>query len=201
MPSRTEKNEERRSQILNAAMKIFARDGFQKARMDDIAKETGVAKGTVYLYFKSKEEIIKSTIDRLFLGEFKEIMALIDQEMSAKDKLNQVFEIVINDYKNLTPFLPILYEFYAYAIRKKGLRKIFSEYFDRYMELLSTIIQQGIDQEEFKPCDPREAAVAIGALIEGMLLLSIFVPDEIDIEKHTRFGVQTVLAGLLIEKP
>lgn len=199
MSPRTADSEERRSQILNAAMKIFARDGFQKARMDDIAKETGVAKGTVYLYFKGKEDIVKSTIDRMFLSEFKEITVLVDEEMSVTDKLNQVFEIAINDYKKLTPFLPILYEFYAYAIRGKGLRKIFASYYERYMELMSIIIQQGIDMGEIKSCDPREAAVAIGAIIEGTMLLSIFMPDEIDIEKHIRFGVQTLLAGMLIE--
>jgi len=56
MSPRPDVSEERKNQILDAAGKVFARLGFQKTRMDDIVEESGLSKGTLYWYFKSKDE-------------------------------------------------------------------------------------------------------------------------------------------------
>ncbi len=56
---------ERRSQIIEAATAVFAHLGFDKARMDDIAKKSGVSKGTLYLYFESKDDIISVCIHNM----------------------------------------------------------------------------------------------------------------------------------------
>jgi len=58
----TAKKEEKKNAILNAALKIFSRKGYVSAALDDVAKEAGVAKGTLYLYFKDKEDLFASTI-------------------------------------------------------------------------------------------------------------------------------------------
>jgi AcrR family transcriptional regulator len=57
-------SEFRRAKIVDAARSIFARKGFARGIMDEIAKEAGIAKGTIYLYFRSKEEIYKAVMDR-----------------------------------------------------------------------------------------------------------------------------------------
>src|ERR1039458_4500495 len=57
-------SEFRRTKIVDAARSIFARKGFARGIMDEIAKEAGIAKGTIYLYFRSKKEIYKAVMDR-----------------------------------------------------------------------------------------------------------------------------------------
>ena len=57
-------SEFRRAKIVDAARSIFARKGFARGIMDEIAKEAGIAKGTIYLYFRSKKEIYKAVMDR-----------------------------------------------------------------------------------------------------------------------------------------
>ena len=59
MSPKPDVSEERKEQIATAATKIFSEQGFDKARMDDIASEAKLSKGTLYLYFKSKDAIIK----------------------------------------------------------------------------------------------------------------------------------------------
>ena len=58
----TRRKLERPAEILDAALKVFAQKGFAAARMDDIAKDAGVTKGTIYLYFENKEAVFKSLV-------------------------------------------------------------------------------------------------------------------------------------------
>lgn len=67
--ARSDVSEERRSQILDAAVAVFARLGFHQARMDDIVQEAGLSKGALYWYFKSKDEIVMAILSSLFERE------------------------------------------------------------------------------------------------------------------------------------
>jgi TetR/AcrR family fatty acid metabolism transcriptional regulator len=58
--------EETKGRIIKSAIKLFANKGFHETKVEDIAVESGVAKGTIYLYFKSKEEIMESSLDFIF---------------------------------------------------------------------------------------------------------------------------------------
>src|SRR5690349_25092463 len=58
----TRRKQSRPTEILDAALKVFAHKGFAAARMEDIAKEAGVTKGTIYLYFENKEAVFKSLV-------------------------------------------------------------------------------------------------------------------------------------------
>src|SRR5580704_4240762 len=83
-------SEFRKSELLSAARTVFARRGFHEATIDDIAREAGVAKGTVYLYFESKHQI--------YLGALRDGIEMLNREMRAeaaaptvvKDKLRKL---------------------------------------------------------------------------------------------------------------
>jgi len=64
---REEHEEQRRAQILEAALAVFSRDGFHAARVEAIAREAGLAKGTIYLYFPTKEAILQAAVERFSL--------------------------------------------------------------------------------------------------------------------------------------
>lgn len=190
-------NQIRREQILAASLKIFSQHGFLKTRMEDIALEMGLAKGTIYLYFKSKDEIIKNSIDQLFKGEFNKIDSFITSDLSPAEKLILIGEITISDLDTYSALLPVVYEFYAYALRKKTLRPVFSKYFEAYVKRIVVIIEDGIQKGDFKPCDAREVAVSITAVVEGTILMKAYIPDAFDLGAQTRAGLHSILAGIL----
>jgi AcrR family transcriptional regulator len=64
---REEHEEQRRAQILEAALAVFSRDGFHAARVESIAREAGLAKGTIYLYFPTKEALLAAAVERFSL--------------------------------------------------------------------------------------------------------------------------------------
>ena len=87
MSPKQDVSDERKSQILDAAMEIFAKKGFHKTRMSDIAESSGLSKGSLYWYFDSKDAIILKLIDRVFEFEFKDLTALLSDVRSVEERL------------------------------------------------------------------------------------------------------------------
>jgi len=77
----------RRNEIVDAARTVFARRGFAGGIIDEIAREAGIAKGTVYLYFRSKTEIYKAVLDRDMESLTRGTVEAIDRAPSLKDKI------------------------------------------------------------------------------------------------------------------
>src|SRR3954467_2448973 len=91
---------EKRRQILDAAVKVFARQGFHACRVSDIADEAGVAYGLVYHYFSSKDQVL----DTLFLERWDVLLATIRavdaSERPARDKLHAIAGFIVDSYEH-----------------------------------------------------------------------------------------------------
>jgi AcrR family transcriptional regulator len=80
-------SEFRRAEIVDAARSVFARRGFAHGIMDEIAQEAGIAKGTIYLYFRSKTEVYKAVLDHDMKALKKSTLERMDAAMSLRDKI------------------------------------------------------------------------------------------------------------------
>jgi len=196
MSPRPNVSEERKDQILNAAEEVFTEKGFDEARMEDIADELGLSKGTVYLYFKSKNDLIISILDRLFEREFSQLENREDENMSAVEGILNFTELMANDVGRMLRLIPIVYEFLALAFRNKYVQYALKEYLNRYLLILTKMIQRGVDAGELKPVDPTEVAIAIGAIMEGTLLLWVYDKSLIDPRRHILSGMRLLLSGI-----
>src|SRR5688572_29479789 len=100
MAARAEKAADRRRQILDAAVRVFARQGFHTCRVSDIADEAGVAYGLVYHYFQSKDEVL----DTLFLERWDVMLDAIReidaQAIPANDKLGAIASFIVDSYRH-----------------------------------------------------------------------------------------------------
>lgn len=190
-------SDERKSQIIDASIDVFAKRGFQNTRMDDIANKAKLAKGTLYLYFKNKDEIIQHVLASMVENELTEIKNLQHADLPAKDKLLRAVDLAINDFKKFEPILPLFFEFYAYALRSKSIRKFLGTFLDAYLDALIPIIEDGIANGELKDVDPESAAISIGTIFEGTIILMIYDPKRIDLDKHMHFSAKILLEGLL----
>jgi TetR/AcrR family transcriptional regulator len=196
MSPRPNVTDERTSQIINAAEDVFTKKGFDEARMDDIAEQTGLSKGTLYNYFKSKDDLIIAILDRIFQREFKVFESIDLANMSATDAIWNFAETTSKDVKMMMRLLPITYEFMGLAFRNKLVQKAFKTYFNHYMDILIPIIQHGINSGEFRPADAKEVALAMGAIMEGTLLLWVYDKSLVDPEVHIRSGMKLLLEGV-----
>ncbi len=199
MPPRPDVSEERKAQILEAATMVFTKHGFADARMDDIVAQSGLSKGAIYWYFDSKEAIIVSILDQIFDYETGYIRELLEREDSAKMKLEVVVETTIKELEKIKPLMPIFFDFWSLSVRKKTINQAIKRYYQSFLDLVEPVLEQGIEQGEFRPVVVSETAIAIGAMLEGTILFYVYFSDIIDLERQFRTNLDLILEGICIK--
>ncbi len=197
MTPRRNVSEQRRLQILQAAQHVFARMGFHKARMDDIAREAGVSKGTLYWYYKGKDAIIAALLDQIFSWEMNALQEVIREDGPVTERLRYLVAGSARHVKSLHFLAPIAFEFYALAGRNAQVRSALRRYYAAYSRDLARLIQEGITAGEFSPStDPELVARTIVALFEGLVLLWIVDPVHLDLQRQAQASLDVVLDGI-----
>jgi AcrR family transcriptional regulator len=191
-------SEIRRNQIVDAATHVFVRQGFQHARMDDIVEECGLSKGTLYWYFKSKEDIINAILRRLFTGELENLESLLQVEGSASERLMQLTHYRVAGLKRMSNLVPIIFEFYAVAVHQQWVQQFIGEYFMHFRSLLEHLIQQGIDRGEFRSVDATKTAISFASLYEGLTLHWMMDPQGVQWEILSENSIPMLLDGLKV---
>ena len=192
-------SEIRRNQILDAATKVFVRQGFQHARMDDIVEESGLSKGTLYWYFKSKEDIINAILRRLFTGELENLESLLQAEGTASERLIQLTDFRVIGMKRMSNLVPIIFEFYAVAVHQQWVKQFINEYFGHFRTLLEELIQQGIDEGEFRHVNATQAAITFASLYEGLTLHWMMDPQTVQWDILSENSIPLLLNGLKVK--
>lgn len=189
---------DKRRLILDAAVKVFAREGFYGCRVADIADEAGVAYGLVYHYFRSKDEIL----DTLFLerwGLMLEEIARVDAEPApAREKLAAVAGFIIDSYRHDPDLMKVIIVDVTRAANSFGrshLEKIREAY-----ELIGGIVAAAQQSGELRTdITPTFAAMAFYGTVEQVLTGWIFdiLPEAAeDYEQAKEFIVGTICDGL-----
>jgi AcrR family transcriptional regulator len=196
MMARPDVSEERRAQILDAALEVFARQGFHEARMDDIAQASGLSKGALYLYYKSKDAIIGALLTSIFNIAMRGSLAVEHADGPVRDRILEITERFAGEIDRFSRAMPVMLEFYAIAARDRTVRKYMGEILDEYAELVAHLLAQGMDRGEFRGGDPHDLAVGLIAIWEGMALLWAISPERIQWRKQTTLAVKAFLDGL-----
>jgi len=198
MSPRPDVSEERKNQILEAALAVFARLGFQQTRMDDIAEQAGLSKGALYLYYKSKDAIIAALLKYFFTQEFKRLQAFVesDHEVSVHDQLMALTRQLAAAMHWMARLMPIAFEFYAIAGRDQEVRQFLQEYYHDYRRELARLIQRGIERDEFRTIDAQATATTLAALYEGLALLYFVDPEAHRWTEQVETSVRLLLEGV-----
>jgi AcrR family transcriptional regulator len=185
-----------KAHILAAATAVFAQKGFAKASMNDIVRASGLSKGGVYWHFKSKDAIVETIFEQFFAGQLGMLEVVLNHVGSASEKILHLATMSGGDLEEMIEQFPSPLEFYALASRDEKLTHSLQNFLEVYQERIGTIIQQGIDEGEFRAVDAAETAVTIGAIFEGTLLLWAVNPHSIDVGRQLETAVYLLLNGL-----
>ncbi|AJA46162.1 transcriptional regulator, TetR family [Clostridium pasteurianum DSM 525 = ATCC 6013] len=130
--------------IFYSAIKVFSNNGYNGATMDEIASNAGVAKGTLYYHFKSKEEIFKYIIEEGVNLMKNEIDEATDKEKTALEKLKAVCRVQLNlIYKNRDFFKVIASQLWGKELRQLELRDIMRNYVVHIEEFVKDAMEAG----------------------------------------------------------
>lgn len=132
---------DKREAILRAAIQVFARNGYFNSKVADIASAAGVADGTVYLYFKSKEEILHSIFDRSMEEGIAEGRKLLEGVSEAREKLRRIALLHL-ERLGADPDLAVVFQ-----VELRGSTKFMEEFsaagFAEYLDLIRSTIEEG----------------------------------------------------------
>jgi len=168
MPPNTDLEALRKAQIIDAALRTIAERGCANVTMDDICKASGLSKGGLAHYYKSKNDLFKAAFQEFF----QRIFLRGEETMSTfSDPLDQLlsFEWLYN-FKDpdVETGYPILYDFMSIAVHDQGYREIFSDWINEWVRLLKSAIELGQSQGRFTNVQSEPAARAISAIYQGM---------------------------------
>jgi TetR/AcrR family fatty acid metabolism transcriptional regulator len=170
---------DKEEKILRAAEKVFFRKGFFSARMEDIAEEASVAKGTLYLYFKDKTSIYIHLINHRLDDAINMIGMINRQKISATEKLERFFDEMARYFaqaKETTSFVSIENINLTDELMKKMKGHIKPKML-KSVDLIAQIIESGIKSNEFKKINPQIAAMYFLHLIPTFLISRVHFVD------------------------
>jgi AcrR family transcriptional regulator len=189
---------DKRRLILDAAVRVFARQGFHTCRVSDIADEAGVAYGLVYHYFSSKEQIL----DTLFLERWGVMLAAIAEadasELEPRQKLHAIASFIVDSYRHDPDLMKVIIVEVTRAANTFG-RTHIADIREAYAQIAS-IVARAQDAGLFRAAvTPEFAALAFYGAIEQVLTAWIFDAVELGDEEADRAKtliVETICRGL-----
>ena len=179
-PTREERKARTRRDLINAAERLFVRDGFHATSVDLVADEAGYTKGAVYSNFDSKEELFlavyRRRVDRA-VADMEETLATGDPIVAVARLADEATARRDTD----DGWLAVFFEFWAHVLRHPDLRERFAREHARFLEPLVAATERAAEERGLElPEEPRKLTTAWNAMQLGLLLERLTQPEVVD---------------------
>jgi AcrR family transcriptional regulator len=187
----------RMAELLEAARKVFAEKGFHEATVDEIADAAGVAKGTVYLYYRSKRAIYWAALERGITALHDEVKTQLAREDTLENKIRAYIAIRIGYFEKNRDFFKIyLSEFGSAFTHPAQVRKDFGDLYLRQARVLEGVLREGIKRKLIRRIRTDTAALAISDLTRGVITQRLLGWSKGDVQSDIRFVFDLVWRGI-----
>ncbi len=185
----------RRRQILDAALEVFAERGYEGASVAAIAERCRLSKGLVYFYFRSKEDLFVRVVRRKFAELYHKLRAVERQSGPFEERLERLLATQLAYYRENQAFYKLLS---AIGSELPALTPAFQarvrSHSERELRLFRRAIEEGLRQGAFQGDDPDKLVHALGGLIHGLALQ--YYRGDFDPQRLAREIVQLFLHGI-----
>lgn len=199
------RKESRPAEIIDAALDLFVAKGFNATRLDEVARNAGVSKGTLYLYFENKESLFREVVKQIivpevekaeqkaaeFVGSQSELLKRVIINWWAavgKTRLAGLPKLMVSEAANF----PELAEFYIESVVARA------------RNLVTRAIREGIKTGEFKSCDPAATArLLLAPLVFAVIWDKSLAPydkESYDIDEYIKLHTDIFFDGLMATK-
>jgi len=182
--------ENKRDRIMNAALDRFKQYGFAKTTVDEIARQAQVGKGTIYFYFKNKEEILEEIVDREMIQGFAAISQAMVEEPTILKKLNKILHVCFEYFHNNEMISKVM------AMDQGLVMSLVTEKNREFQKLsiswIRTLLEQGRNEGVFREMDYEKVGYILDSLIRSFHYLHYF-----DLELHKPGEIPETLFELI----
>lgn len=197
----TRRKQARPGEILEAALSVFAKKGFAAARMEDIAARAGVTKGTIYLYFSSKDEVFKTLVRESVSATIADVARQARAFEGSSRQLLTMLLTMINVFLHTGDRAVLPKIIVAESGNFPELARFWrSEVIDKVLGIIGGVIARGIERGEFRELAPGHVArLCVAPLLLGAIWRTTFAqmdPIPYDTQKLFETHIDVLLKGL-----
>lgn len=196
------KREEKRILIVQAAARVFAQKGYSGTSIADIASRAEIGKGTIYEYFKSKEDLFFAVFEwfaRMSWSEGKIGMAAIGGPVSGR--LEALSDSIMRSWSEIKEIYSLVMEFWAASASsqiRERFRETFKTAYQNFRSIISGLIREGMDRGEFaRQVDPEAVAASLVGTWDALLLQAWF-DDDFDPILAARKYITVLIRGMAV---
>lgn len=170
-----EEKEKKKEQILKAAIEVFREKGFARANVEEISRAAGIAKGTVYLYFKSKTEILEYILERVIVSIDGNIEELATSSLSHKEDIKKLLWKQFERHEAALDATPSYFEMLG-ALEKEERESLLKKLENKFNKL-SQSWAEVLKQSELDSANPGYTRVFVASLDGLMLHFAFFIQN------------------------
>jgi TetR/AcrR family fatty acid metabolism transcriptional regulator len=193
------KTDDKRRRILQAAVRVFARKGYFAARVADVARRAGVADGTIYLYFRNKEDILVSLFDEVMATHIGRLRAELQDKKDAPARLHA---IAMHHLQGLGENRDLAVVFQVELRQStKFMARFTASWLQDYFELVNDVIEQGQKEGTLRDDLPRKVVTkALFGALDEMVTSWILSRKHYDLGQLAAPVVELFLRGIATAK-
>jgi AcrR family transcriptional regulator len=196
----------RPQELLDAAFAVFVEKGFADARLEDIAAKAGVSKGTIYLYFDSKQTVFKEMVGRVADAKLELVSQLVEAHQGSFASLLRHLAHMMAAQISQPPLLHFPRLIIGESRRFPELAAFYLETaISRARKVLMRIVERGQEAGEFRPIPTRHVAhLFISPMLFVPIYKSVFEPHDpeaFDLAGHISAHLDIFLRGICVEEP
>jgi AcrR family transcriptional regulator len=196
MSPRPDVSAERRAQIIEAALACFTRKGYVNTTMDDIVAESGLSKGAIYWYFKSKDGLFEAALTAVSEAAAEKSLGALMACESATERLRVGAQTLVDLCRDLEGYFGLIVEFWAQSEHRDEVTGFWAEMLTQYQQMIAAIFEEGVRMGEFKPVDAGALTWMIMAAYDGLAAYKMMMPD-LDLDLISGEFIETLLRGLM----
>ena len=188
---------QRKEQILDAALKILVEKGYEQSRVDDVVKLSKLSKGAIYWYYKSKKEMYLDLVNFWVLHYSVTLNYIVEEDVLPSKQLKDLFQYFIDQYESDPQPFFALTEFWSMAQKDKDFKKKLQKVYTHFLELIEAIIERGVKSGEFKKLDVRMTALSIMVNIESINWFTLFEIHGVSVKEYMQIIIDFILSGIM----
>jgi len=170
-------DDNKREQIRKAALAVFSRRGFHETTVAEIAEEAGIAKGTIYLYFKNKNDLLLDLVRRNHEEIEAEVALILEQERTPGEQIRAVVRQMLKYRREKFEVHRVLFTQYLRAddAQDPVIREM-KQAMEKRVQMVMDIYREGVRQKEFRDLDPLFAVEMLSGMFHQFLLRDLSKP-------------------------
>jgi TetR/AcrR family fatty acid metabolism transcriptional regulator len=198
--------ENKKDRIIKAAMQVFAKHGYERGTVSEIAKLANIAKGSFYQYYGSKEEIIYDLFDMVFSKFMSSWKKIVGSDATPEEKVELLIDQTFKDLNNILEeenvttmilIFEIMFMLFRKSINDRDNNEI-EEFFRQYYDILIPVFKKGKEQGYFREdLDPKYLAYLIFSMVDGFGIHFLIQKDNYNVDKTKKYFKDILLNGIL----